>query len=387
MKSECQENVRQLSWMPRTGFSMTEKTGGSCLLNILVGELLSSWAAPTTATSSPGGLLQAPTRAQSTEMFFLGRLFSTSVLFKGMVEHAPWVAERLRENQRLWNPAEKSLKEMEDFLGWNRVSSSSAPYRAPSNSLIQCQASHLTSAGSVYAPCIRPDWANFIFHASILRWQRREWHLGVCVCLWIIWTHGCVQKSLTVAISSHGMNSLFAILTQHFLCHWISLQTVCCFPGCQCNHSVQQEIKGGTVQDLRHHRYCKELMGLPSQGRKSCLLLHRNGYNLLLSLSARSKALAASLQNCFIPNLPLLFCNVHVRNTSRVTEMLLLPLSRPESTACCKARGNLQQFQCRGTDLLCLPDLIKKSGKQSAAGEQQRKMPSAVVQWLFLESL
>lgn len=63
---------------------------------IVVGHL-AAWAIPTTATSSPGGLLQGPARAQDTEPFFLGgsvaHWSSSSVVLKGTVEQDPWIAD------------------------------------------------------------------------------------------------------------------------------------------------------------------------------------------------------------------------------------------------------------------------------------------------------
>lgn len=86
---------------------------GVQLLTELWWDILASWAIPTTATSSPRGILQAPTRLQDTKLLFWGgsmaQLSSPSVLLKGAVEHAPSIAEHLRENQRPWNPP-KSLR-------------------------------------------------------------------------------------------------------------------------------------------------------------------------------------------------------------------------------------------------------------------------------------
>lgn len=160
---------------------------------------LVTWAISTTAASSPGRPLQTASR----ELLFLGgsmaHLFLLSFLLKGTVEHALWIAEHLRENQRPWKLPEKSLKELEDFLGWNRVSSSSASCRIWSKGLVQYQISCLNSIVSVYAPwrCLQgADWTNFVFQARISGQQRREQHLGAGGCLWIIHIFVCGKSLL-----------------------------------------------------------------------------------------------------------------------------------------------------------------------------------------------
>lgn len=87
--------------------------------------------------------------------------------------------------------------------------------------------------------------------------------------------------------------------------------------------------------------------------------------------------LTASLQNVLFqtvsvnqtPATTILACLCNKFLSSDIIEILLLFLSQPLLTACCKTRVNLQ-FQCYGTDLLCLPNLIQMSGKQSASEEQ-----------------